>query len=187
MLKNVYFLTMLSKVIIIILMLISFLFTIGCTARYSTDSPNDRRFEIIDSQADSLRDHPGVQNENLISFLCEKPAFFILSKDLDVKPYNETNERYLDFRTEDRIDGSKKIVSGYRVQLFSGHDQRVAKVIEARLKVNYEQKVYSIYEAPLYKVRIGDFENRDNAARFCRQLVKNGFRNAWVVKSPISI
>jgi len=87
----------------------------------------------------------------------------------------------------DESETVSMIVDGFRVQVYSGKDRSVARIIESKLKKNYDLNVYFLYEAPFYKVRIGNFENRNSAARFGMDMRKNGYRDAWVVKSRVTI
>lgn len=66
-------------------------------------------------------------------------------------------------------------VSGYRVQLFSGNNPQTAKQdalkLEKELTEFYpEIKSYVTYNAPFWKVRIGDFTSYYEALLFSRRL-----------------
>ncbi|NQT34995.1 SPOR domain-containing protein [bacterium] len=134
----------------------------------------------------TTREYPPKQEEDLPSFDTDLPAFFVPPSPLLVEPYHA--ELSLSSGQEEKIGETitHKIIEGYRIQLFSGREEWIAKKIKAGLKVKYLEKVYLIYEAPFYKVRIGDFRNRDNAIRFCRQMREDGYREGWVVKSIIN-
>lgn len=186
MLKNVYLNIMLRTTCILILSFIWLLGISGCTASSQMNLRTRQHTDEADPQADSLKDYFGIQTEDLLPYLSDRPVFFAQIRTLTAAPYIDPADRRLRPGEAGEIESTKKVISGYRVQLFSGHDQKIAKSIEARLKVNYQHKVFILYEAPLYKVRIGDFRNRDDAFRFCKQLIKEGFRSAWVVKSPIN-
>ena len=51
----------------------------------------------------------------------------------------------------------------------------------------YNEVVYLIFESPQYKVRIGDFTDREEAIRFCNLLRKESYPDAWVVKSNVNV
>lgn len=78
------------------------------------------------------------------------------------------------------------VMEGYRVQVFSGTERRIAQALEARLREKYSLPVYMLFEAPQYKVRVGDYPTRAEADHWCQQLRDDGFPDAWVVKSPVN-
>jgi hypothetical protein len=45
--------------------------------------------------------------------------------------------------------------------------------------------IYTVYESPAFKIRIGDFVNRADANSFVGILAKKGFRDGWVVPDKI--
>jgi hypothetical protein len=46
--------------------------------------------------------------------------------------------------------------------------------------------VYVDFEAPNYKVRIGDFIDRDSAESLQQELVQMGYNSAWILRSRIN-
>ncbi|MBO4369925.1 MAG: SPOR domain-containing protein [Paludibacteraceae bacterium] len=67
------------------------------------------------------------------------------------------------------------IVSGFRVQLYSSNNAHKAKKdalnLEKDLQVAYpNQQIYVSYQAPFWKVRIGDFSSYFEALAFSRKL-----------------
>ncbi len=155
----------------------------SCTSTGTSESVT-----MIDPSDNSraTREYPPKQDEDLPPFVTDIPAFFVPPSPLIVEPYQaELNPSSgQDEKTGEII--THKIIEGYRIQLFSGREEWIAKKIEAGLKVKYLEKVYLIFEAPFYKVRIGDFRNRDNAVRFCMQMRDDGYNEGWVVKSIIT-
>ncbi len=128
-----------------------------------------------------------MQVEDLPSYQVDLPGFYVPYHPLNAVCYNVDFDELLD-RSELNADNeSPAVVEGYRIQLFSGREREYARFKEVELKVKYPYEVYLIYEAPLYKVRIGDFRSMDIANRFCRQMRKDGYRDAWVIKSPIIV
>ena len=95
--------------------------------------------------------------------------------------YNELDEQ------SSQTVNSTQISEGFRVQLLSGRTPDVIDIDKNQLRLKYGYEVYLIYEAPFYKLRIGDFRTREEASCFCRILLKDGFSDAWIVKSPIII
>jgi hypothetical protein len=82
-------------------------------------------------------------------------------------------------------DAAATIAEGYRVQLLSSRNPGIIDLNEEKLRLKYGHTVYLIYEAPFYKLRLGDFRDMESANSFCRQMHQDGYSEAWVVKSPI--
>ena len=76
---------------------------------------------------------------------------------------------------------------GFRVQLVASADrgeaERVAREARNRLGV----AVYVDFEAPFYKLRAGDFEDRGAAHRLRERARRNGYPEAWVVTTEIKL
>ena len=73
-------------------------------------------------------------------------------------------------------------VYGYRVQIGIDEDKELMEKLEqsARSKVNME--VYLEFEAPFYRVRVGDFKTRAEAQRYEKILKDTGFKDArWLI------
>ena len=83
-----------------------------------------------------------------------------------------------------------KETDGFRVQIFAGRDIQAATMAETKAKEDFEPKgykVYLIFEAPFYKVRIGDFTDR-NEAENARDLAKKlGYKSAFVARSKVQV
>lgn len=75
---------------------------------------------------------------------------------------------------------------GYRIQIFSSSNNRLEAV---RAKSEFLRKFsqinsYLVYQAPNYKVRVGDFLDRLEAKKELL-LIKESFPNAFLVKGEI--
>ncbi|MCF7811898.1 SPOR domain-containing protein [bacterium] len=156
----------------------------------SCTSQTIQRTEQIDAaieppQADAFVTQLQPQVEDINYQPLDLPWFFKPHTPLLAEPY--AIELHTSDGNFDESEHVSRIVDGFRVQIYSGKDQAVARNIENKLKNIYDINVYFLYEAPFYKVRIGNFEDRNSAARFGIDMRKNGFRDAWVVKSLITI
>lgn len=77
---------------------------------------------------------------------------------------------------------------GYRVQIFSTKDFEESKKIEAKFtKLFPEEKIYSVFEEPYYKLRTGNFTSRYDASKYLQKILDQKFRSAWVVKTEVEI
>lgn len=75
---------------------------------------------------------------------------------------------------------------GYRIQVFAGTSLSDAKDQKAQFLKNYDIAATIIFEAPNYKVRVGNYTNRFDANRDL-MIVKNYNSDALIVKDLIRI
>lgn len=69
---------------------------------------------------------------------------------------------------------AEQTLDGFRVQLFSSADRNSANTLRTKFKTEYpEVPAYLIYQAPYFKVRVGDFRNQIEAQLFYLELQKN--------------
>lgn len=66
------------------------------------------------------------------------------------------------------IQRQKVEVQGYRVQLYSSNKPKTAKTeafeLEKRLQdMQLDYPIYVLYNPPFWKIRVGDFQNQDDA------------------------
>ena len=76
-------------------------------------------------------------------------------------------------------------VEGFRIQLLATQDRFNAEKFKSELEKIYKNKIYIIFEAPNYKVRVGDFINRKSAEEIRQNLSKKGYTTAWIIRSKI--
>ena len=76
-------------------------------------------------------------------------------------------------------------IEGFRVQVFATQDRRKAEGIKEELLFKLDENIYIIFEAPNYKVRIGNFLDRDDAEKLRIALVKESLSSSWIVRTKI--
>lgn len=76
-------------------------------------------------------------------------------------------------------------IEGFRVQVFTTQDRQKAEDIKEELSFKLDGGIHIIFEAPNYKVRIGDFLDRNNAEKLRMVLVKEGLSSSWIVRTKI--
>ncbi len=86
------------------------------------------------------------------------------------------------FRVEAKEDSEKGYKIWYRVQVFAAKFPQEAYQIADSLKGKFEESIYVEYEAPYYKVRLGDFEKEEDAQKFLKVVRSKGYFESWVVK-----
>lgn len=75
---------------------------------------------------------------------------------------------------------------GYRVQVISTNSREQAFKIKAELLTRFsDQKTYTIYQSPLFKVRIGNFLRREDADKYRKLLNKVYPQGVYVVEDII--
>ncbi len=85
---------------------------------------------------------------------------------------------------------SKNIRSGkgYRLMLLSTSDRDLAMQLRTRLLRQYpEHKVYMAFQSPFIKLKMGNFENRDEADDLRKQLLKQKLTNGNIYIIPETI
>ncbi len=73
-------------------------------------------------------------------------------------------------------------VESYRIQLFTSKTYQPAMTELNIAREVFDQKVWLDYEVPYYKIRVGDFADRESAEKYVPAAVEAGYSNAWVVK-----
>ena len=81
--------------------------------------------------------------------------------------------------TLNAVHAGSRIVhkAGYRIQVYSDNHPRNAKskaaAIAARISAAFpDQRVYTIYKAPYWRLKVGDFADHEEAAETMRDLKK---------------
>ena len=80
------------------------------------------------------------------------------------------------------------MVDGFRVQLFATKDIESATVAKKEAEFVFTDdsvKLYIEFDSPYYKLRIGDFQNRDNAEAFREIAREKGYSSSWIVKTKV--
>jgi len=81
-----------------------------------------------------------------------------------------------------------KEVNGFRVQILATNNIETASLVEQEASDRFESnghKTYLLFETPLYKIRIGDCENRADAEVLRDLAIENGYTGAFIVKSKV--
>ena len=84
------------------------------------------------------------------------------------------------------LDSVQSVSEGYRVQVLATRYIELADSLALIMKNTINDSVYVDFEAPNYKVRIGDFIDRDSAESLQKDLVQMGYNSAWVLRTRIN-
>ena len=87
------------------------------------------------------------------------------------------------------IDSLKKIkistLDGYRLQLYESSSVGEANKKMGKYRKSLKDSLYMVFDAPLYKIRYGNYVTKNEAEIEKNNLKNKGYRTAWVVKSRI--
>ncbi len=87
---------------------------------------------------------------------------------------------------KDNMTVEEETAQGFRIQIFSSSGVDEASMIrDAATEKFSKDSVYIIYDAPVYKVRVGDFLNRFEANQRLPEFSEKGYRDAWIVPDRI--
>lgn len=76
-------------------------------------------------------------------------------------------------------------MAGFRVQIFATDLESEARTVEQEALIKFREGVYLVFDAPNYKIRIGDCLTRPEANELRDKAVKLGYHDAWVVQSRV--
>lgn len=99
--------------------------------------------------------------------------------ELTIQPYTEPVE-ILNATTDKETS-----IIGYRVQLISTTDYYEALEIRDSVTTRLSGEIYLDYEPPYYKVRAGNFTQRDDAEIKRAEAKQAGYPDAWIVRTKI--
>ncbi len=82
-------------------------------------------------------------------------------------------------------DSSQVIIEGFRVQVLATSSQENADRLRDELAIEYGKDIYIVFEAPNYKVRIGNFIDRRLAEKLRLKLINKGYSSSWIIRTRI--
>ncbi len=112
-----------------------------------------------------------------------KPSFY----DTEVYLYKRSDTARTYGRSIDRLNSAPpETLQGYRIQLLATNSFDEANITRNMLTTTYPDLwIYLMFEAPTYKVRVGDFVNRSEAKPMLDQFHGQGYSKAWIVPDRI--
>ncbi|HAQ60944.1 TPA: hypothetical protein DCR49_02940 [Candidatus Delongbacteria bacterium] len=79
-------------------------------------------------------------------------------------------------------------VNGFRLQVFKTGNINEAKKREAMYVENFgEENVILIFENPFYKIRVGRFRNKDEAAEYQNLLSRKGISDTIIIPDVVKV
>ncbi len=80
-------------------------------------------------------------------------------------------------------------INGYRVQLFATRDNEIGELEKKKAEFLFaedEVAVYIEYDSPMYKIRVGDCESREDAEALRDIARRKDYVSAWVVPTKVN-
>ena len=84
-------------------------------------------------------------------------------------------------KSKDETNEAKKEV--FRIQIFESSVASIARAEAKRFQNILGDTVYTDFETPLYKLRIGRFENRKRAEEAIEAISRLGAKDAWIIRT----
>ncbi|HEY8399143.1 MAG TPA: SPOR domain-containing protein [Flavihumibacter sp.] len=83
---------------------------------------------------------------------------------------------------------SRRNVPGFRIQVINTTDRNAAIQAKSTVYRKFpELKAYLLYQAPYFRLRVGNFEDRQKAESYQRQLSKEFQRDVYIVNDVIEV
>ena len=89
-------------------------------------------------------------------------------------------DTYFTSRDHDLDESEQEI---FRIQIFESSNVSMARAEAKRFQNILGDTVYMDFETPLYKLRIGNFQNRKNAEESVESISKLGAKDAWIIRT----
>ena len=82
---------------------------------------------------------------------------------------------------KNELDRANKEV--FRIQIFESSVASIARAEAKRFQNIFGDTVYTDFETPLYKLRIGSFKNRKSAEEAIETIQRLGAKDAWIIRT----
>ncbi len=110
-------------------------------------------------------------------------------KDINIADKPRTDDRPVQHLLEipkDTMVMQEEEIQGFRIQVFSSSGVDEANLVKNLVHEKFlNDTVYVEYDAPVYKVRVGDFVSRYEANQKLPEFVEKGYKDAWIVPDKI--
>jgi hypothetical protein len=85
------------------------------------------------------------------------------------------------------LNATVKRVQGWRIQLYSNSERNDVMVIKSEFLTQYPStKTYLTYQQPYFKLRIGDFADKNEAYQFMTE-INDKFKGIFLVPDVVNI
>lgn len=153
--------------------------------------------ETLQAQTDStitapVEDFVVVIKDPRLDILDKRPA--IMAKlELEEKANQKKDKEILVYKPIVSADGKKKVTGsiyttkGFRIVIYNGTDRNQAMTAKNNFSRAYPGISSSMsYNVPSYKIKVGDFESRNEAGKFLKKIGKS-FPTSFIVPDIITV
>jgi hypothetical protein len=89
---------------------------------------------------------------------------------------------------EETTRDARRIVPGYRIQVINTSDRNAAVNAKSRVYKSFpELKAYLIYQSPYFRLRVGNFREKEDADTYLKQLSKEFPGSVYIVRDMIEV
>lgn len=172
---------------LLILLTVPFLFLLSCSTTKELSENSD------DSEEPLLDVNERVAEEFVRSELDEFERVLYDNRSYMTAHFSQIEQEIPDQFLKEVVQEEKEVdeYAGFRVQVLSTREVAVADSTIDEFRVwsseelpEYQIETYVVFRQPYYRVRAGNFKDREKAIEFSR-LLKNRYPDAWVVHDRI--
>ena len=77
-------------------------------------------------------------------------------------------------------------IIGFRVQIDMFSSESEAQQCARKAELKFAERVYIVYQPPFFRVRIGDFETKEEADIYVKKLKKAGYKKSRWIQTTIN-
>lgn len=174
----------------LLLILFSFI-SYGAFSQVEQKVVSDSLIEFMENDSSMVLSNVNVFKDPRLEVLSER-ASLIAKSDYIEKKKNELGLNGV--KNYDPIKRGTKTVTGsivnrkgFRVVIYSGADRNAALNAKRIFMRQYTStRSYMSYNAPNFKIRVGDFATKDEANKFMKQILKS-FPSSFIVPDIVTI
>jgi SPOR domain len=89
---------------------------------------------------------------------------------------------------EEATRDSRRTAPGYRILVVNSNDRKKVFAAKAKIYQLYpDLKPYLLYQAPFYKLKVGNFKSKDEAQEYLQELLRDFPTGLYIVKDIIEV
>ena len=77
-------------------------------------------------------------------------------------------------------------IMGFRVQIDMFSSESEAQQCARKAELKFAERVYIVYQPPFFRVRIGDFETKEEADNYVKKLKNAGYKKSRWIRTTIN-
>jgi hypothetical protein len=167
----------------------AFLFCVSCAGHQKAVEQDKvpAKNVLIDAQRNAQKDAGPKQDESFDPRSVQDDGWIIRTRQSAATQKIFTGYSF-DYGRNALIREAKEYVAmGYRVQLFVSTNYYEALTARDSAAVRLSDEIYFDYEQPYYKIRAGNFIDREKADEVRDRAKSLGYSDAWVVQTKVII